>query len=92
MPTGDSSPANAPTNSPTIAPITESPAATRSPVTMDGIAHGSSSFHQRCTRPARSVPKSSTSPRSVPRMPSSVAASTGNTLTIAALATAVRGP
>ena len=92
MPTGASSPANAPTNSPTMVPITASPAAMRRPVTMEGMAHGSSSFHHRCRRVARFTWKSSTSPGSVERIPSSVAASTGNSETITALAIEVRAP
>src|SRR5690606_4700705 len=41
-----------PTNSPTIAPITARPPATRSPVSSWGSAHGSSSFTSRASRPA----------------------------------------
>ena len=37
-------------NSPTIVPMTASPEATRSPVTISGTAEGSSSFHKVAVR------------------------------------------
>ena len=52
-PRGAESPVYPLTNSAVIAPMTESPAATRNPVMMPGVAEGSSSFHQVTKRPAR---------------------------------------
>ncbi|MCE2882806.1 MAG: hypothetical protein LW636_10690 [Planctomycetaceae bacterium] len=79
-------------NSPEIVPIVARPAAMRRPVTIEGTAPGSASFHQVAKRPAPSTAKSSPSPSSRARRPCSVFAITGKTEMIAALATIAGRP